>query len=316
MRAIGISLILYTIFMQMSCSGNQMISKNTGANPSILEMTTDSIISSTAEFRNFRNTKELNRVAHYIKSKMESYELSCDFQEFTATYLGVERNYKNVICRIGDGEELVVIGAHYDVFGEQDGADDNASGVSGLLELGRLLGKSKQKLPYTYELVAYTLEEPPFFGTNQMGSYKHASRLDSMKAKVHAMIALEMIGYFTNSEKQSYPIGLMKPFYPSKGDFISAVGNFGSSWISREFCRTIKDAIGCQQLNAPKVIPGVDFSDHRNYWVFGFDAIMITDTAFYRNHNYHKFTDQINTLDFEKMATVVNGVYSLIIKEF
>jgi hypothetical protein len=67
-------------------------------------------------------------------------------------------------------------------------------------------------------------------------------------------------------------------------------------------------AIGVESLKAPAMLPGVDFSDHRNYWTFGYPAVMITDTAFYRNPHYHMPTDTIGTLDFEKMKEVVKGV--------
>ena len=70
-----------------------------------------------------------------------------------------------------------------------------------------------------------------------------------------------------------------------------------------------KAHIAVESLSAPAALVGVDFSDRSNYWNFGYDAIMITDTAFYRNPHYHQMTDTIDTLDFKKMAHVVDGVY-------
>ena len=71
-------------------------------------------------------------------------------------------------------------------------------------------------------------------------------------------------------------------------------------------------SINISKLTAPAFISGVDFSDHRNYWKRGFKAIMLTDTAFYRNRNYHSSTDSLETLDYKKMAEVVKGVFAAI----
>ena len=71
--------------------------------------------------------------------------------------------------------------------------------------------------------------------------------------------------------------------------------------------------IDVQSLSAPSSLTGIDFSNHLNYWKYGFKAVMITDTSFYRNRNYHYITDTIKTLDFDKMAEVVRGVYWAIV---
>ena len=83
------------------------------------------------------------------------------------------------------------------------------------MELARQL-KGKQ-LSQQIELVAYTLEEPPYFRTEYMGSYIHAKSLVDEKAQVNGMISLEMIGYFDDKKgSQSYPIGILKLFYETK----------------------------------------------------------------------------------------------------
>ena len=123
---------------------------------------------------------------------------------------------KNIICSINtDKKERIVIGAHYDVCGDQDGADDNASGVAGLLELARLL--KHEKLNYRIDFVAYTLEEPPFFGTENMGSSIHAKYISDNKISLKGMISLEMIGYFNDKpHSQKYPLSFLKWFYGNK----------------------------------------------------------------------------------------------------
>ena len=65
-------------------------------------------------------------------------------------------------------------------------------------------------------------------------------------------------------------------------------------------------------INAPVLIPGIDFSDHLNYWKFGYPAVMITDTAFNRNANYHQKTDTFDTLDYPRLAQATSGVFEAV----
>ena len=128
-----------------------------------------------------------------------------------------------MICSFGyANKKRIIVGAHYDVCGNQEGADDNASGVVGLLELSRLLkGKSLNK---RIDLVAYTLEEPPYFRTEYMGSYIHAKSLKDEKLDVYGMVSLEMIGFFKDHRKsQTYPLGMISLCYGSKGNYITLV---------------------------------------------------------------------------------------------
>ena len=144
-----------------------------------------------------------------------------------------------------------------------------------------------------------------------MGSYVHARALHASGVKVMGMASLEMIGYYTDTPKsQDYPLPLMKLFYPSRGNFIGVVGNFSSHRLVRHFKGALAStALPVASLAAPAIIPGVDFSDHLNFWKHGFPAVMVTDTAFYRNPNYHLPSDIPATLDFTKMAQVVKGLY-------
>ncbi len=125
------------------------------------------------------------------------------------------------------------------------------------------------------------------------------------------MISLETIGYYTDEPgSQQYPTPIMKLFYPSKGNFIAVVGNFNSAKLVNHFHHNMKHAaIDVEKLKAPAFLVGVDFSDHYNFWLHGYQAVMITDTAFYRSPHYHQETDTIDTLNFDKIAEVVKGVY-------
>ncbi|MDI6739736.1 MAG: M28 family peptidase, partial [Candidatus Edwardsbacteria bacterium] len=193
-------------------------------------------ITGTPRFRNYRNIDILDSVAAYIQSELAG---ACDtvwYQPFTVN--GAE--YRNVIGSLGPRDApRIIIGSHYDVCGDQPGADDNASGVAGLLELARLL--SKDTLKYRIDLVAYTLEEPPFFRSNGMGSYIHAKSRYDQKIPVKGMICLEMIGYYNDAPgSQRYPLGLLKLFYGKKGDFITVVGKFGGGAFAKRIANLMK----------------------------------------------------------------------------
>ncbi len=276
---------------------------------SVLRIENDlKIITKTEKSRNFRNIETLNDIAQYIFNELSEH---CD-TVFYQTYIVDGIEYKNVVGRIGDiHKEKIVIGAHYDVAGNQEGADDNASGLVGVLELSRII--SRDSINYQIELVAYTLEEPPFFRTKQMGSYIHATSLFNNKEKIKGMICLEMIGYFNDDKNsQHYPVGLLSLFYGNKGDFITVVQKFGNGKFGRKVSRLMKrqKIIKTKAFKAPEYLPGIDFSDHRNYWKYGYSAVMITNTAFYRNKNYHKNSDTMDSLDFDRMSLVINEVYS------
>ena len=267
-------------------------------------------ITKTEKFRNHKNINQLNEIADYIKSSFQTYTDSVTFQEFDVN----GKTYKNVIASFGtEHKKRVIIGAHYDVCGNQEGADDNASGVVSLLELARML--KGEQLNYRIDLVAYTLEEPPHFKTEYMGSYIHAKYLKDNNIDIYGMLSVEMIGYFSDEKKsQTYPVGLLSLFYGNKGNYITLVRKFGSGKFARKFVKHYKKSktINTKKFTGPKFLPGIDFSDHLNYWKFGFSALMITDTSFYRNFNYHEPTDTIETLDIKRMAKVIDGIYKTI----
>ena len=268
------------------------------------------VLVKTSGSRYYKDTATLNKAAEYIKKEFEKYSVVVTEQVYEA----YGKKYRNIICSFDTAfKERIVIGAHYDVCDPLPGADDNATGVAGLLEMARLLKEDSSRISdCRIDLVAYTLEEPPFFRSNFMGSYVHAKSLYDAGVKVRGMICLEMIGYFSDEKKsQEYPIGIFKMIYGRKGNFITVVQKTGSGKFVRKFKRKMKkkSPIETKGFKGPKWITGIDFSDHLNYWKFGFPALMITDTAFYRNKNYHTEEDTIEKLDLEKMALVIDGVY-------
>jgi len=263
-----------------SCSSNLVVSHQLISDTIQIRNDMDSIVK-TAEFRNYKNLTSLNKVADYIKRQFQSISDSVIEQG----YFYQKNQYKNIICSINtDKKERIVIGAHYDVCGNQDGADDNASGVAGLLQLARLL--QKEKLNYRIDFVAYSLEEPPFFRSDFMGSHVHAKYLYDHKISIKGMICLEMIGYFNDKpNSQSYPLGFLRWFYGNKGDYIIVVQKYWNGKFGNDVKRLMQknNLLPTRSLKAPKFLTGVDFSDHLNYWEYGYNAVMITNTSFYRN---------------------------------
>ncbi|MGD9007150.1 MAG: M28 family peptidase, partial [Desulfobacteraceae bacterium] len=154
-------------------------------------------LTSIAGYRHYANMSGLLRCVDYIRGEFDIANGRIALQDFQVE----GKTYQNIICSLGpaDGPRIIV-GAHYDVCGPQPGADDNASAVAGLLEIARLMSANADRLTYRLDLVAYCLEEPPFFGTSHMGSYVHARSLRKQKATVKEMLCLEMIGFFSEHE--------------------------------------------------------------------------------------------------------------------
>jgi len=260
--------------------------------------------------RSFDHVAKLARTAAYIEEQFKEAGAQVSIQDVVVD----ETRYKNVAARFGpERGRLLVIGAHYDSHSGTPGADDNASGIAGLLELAHLLGRSAPGRPV--ELVAYTLEEPPHFRSPHMGSVWHARALKAEGRDVELMLSLEMIGYFSDSPgSQAYPLAAMKLAYPDRGNFIALVGQFGDFGLSRSVKAAMSGAtdLPVYSLNAPAFVQGVDFSDHRSYWAQGYPALMVTDTAFMRNRNYHRAGDTFDKLDYKRMAMVVQSVYAVL----
>jgi Zn-dependent M28 family amino/carboxypeptidase len=257
--------------------------------------------------------EQLFKAGEYVRTRLEGLGYAVEEQGYEAQ----GAPYRNLIARIGPAEgPLVVVGAHYDACGEQPGADDNASGVAGLLAVAELLQAHAEHLQGPVELVAYTLEEPPFFRTKQMGSWVHARRLKTAGRALKAMICLEMIGYYDDAPgSQAYPAPGLELLYPSKGDFIAVVGRLGEEALVKRVKQAMRAGAGISvySINAPAGMKGIDQSDHRNYWALGYPAVMVTNTAFFRNPHYHQPTDAPETLDYARMAEVSMGVFQAVL---
>jgi Zn-dependent M28 family amino/carboxypeptidase len=142
-----------------------------------------------------------------------------------------------------------------------------------------------------------------------MGSAVCAREAKAAGEKISAMISLEMLGYYSE-KKQAFPLPLMGLMFSTTPDFIAVVGNLNSAGLVRRIAGSLKRGcdIPVETLATMGFVSGVDFSDHRSFWEVGWPAAMITDTAFYRNPNYHGERDTIETLDFDRMSRLLKGL--------
>jgi len=266
--------------------------------------------------RVYNNPQNLQKCINYLKYHFEQNGARVELQEFeVANRVIPVRKFYNVRAYYGPVEgNPIVIGAHYDSCGDNNpGSDDNASGVAGLMALSELFKKNPPAKPV--ELVAYCLEEPPFFGGPMMGSFIHAKRLKEQGVLPELVIVLEMIGFFTDQDgSQKYPVPLLKALYPSKGNFVAIVGRHDQPSTVRKLkglMSGVRD-LPLESISSHPKVPGVDFSDHRNFWQLDWPAVMITDTSFMRYDHYHKSTDTYDRLDYNKMSDVIIMVYEAV----
>ena len=231
------------------------------------------------------------------------------------TYLARDVEVANLVVeRRGErtGGKVVVVGAHYDTVVTTPGADDNASAVAVMIEVAQLLSEWRAKR--TVRFVAFACEEPPYFRTEYMGSAQHAKSCRERGDRIAGMICLEMMGYYTDKpSSQQIPPGIpkfLRWIFPRRGNFLTAVGNLRSIGLVHSFRRGFKGAskLPLFSIALPEVIDEIKLSDNGSFWDQGYPALMITDTSFLRNPNYHGMTDTPNTLDYRRMAQATMGV--------
>jgi Zn-dependent M28 family amino/carboxypeptidase len=249
--------------------------------------------------------QELEQVAEYIYRNFQTNGLQVTREPFQ--WEG--RQYCNIIAEKRgtiSPEKVIILGAHYDSVPGSPGADDNASAVAVLLEVARYVSAVPRGA--TVKFIAFTLEEYGY-----VGSTHHARKVKKEGTKIEGMISLEMVGF--TAPTQNYPSTIDPKYYPSVGDFIGIVGNKRSEALLNKVRASLKNHI--PQLPAEFLtVPGngegfeeLRLSDHSPFWDQGFPALLVTDTSFLRNPNYHLPTDTIETLDFEFMQKVAVGMY-------
>ncbi|MDX1632174.1 MAG: M20/M25/M40 family metallo-hydrolase [Thermoanaerobaculia bacterium] len=261
--------------------------------------------------RNLWRPGSLDRTATFLEETLVDLGLPVDRQCFDSEDREV-CNLEARVASLGASDEIVVVGAHYDTVPGSPGANDNGSGVAALLELARLL--EAETLARTVRLVAFVNEEAPFYHGPDMGSRRYARRCRERSDRITAMLSLETIAYYSDEEgSQSYPFPLGL-FYPDRGDFIGFVGNLSSLSLVRKVVGSFRShtRFPSEGTAAPAVIPGISWSDHWSFWQEGYPALMVTDTAPYRDPGYHTPGDTPGRLDFARTARVVHGLHRVV----
>lgn len=263
------------------------------------------ILSNEIGPRSFSKFSALEATSNYISSQIEQGNNKLIIQK----YLCEKKCVQNLIFeKPGQTlpDEVIIIGAHYDTSEDTPGADDNATSIAAIIELIHLL---KNYINHrTIRFVAFALEEPPFFGTDKMGSHIYAKSCHEKSENIIGMIALEMLGFYSDKNKsQKFPSPDMKGKIPSKGNFAAVVGNSSSRHLAKLFSEHLTEAslMNIENIIASPYLPGVNLSDHSSFWKFNYPAIMITDTGYFRNPNYHQAEDTIDTLNFKYFTKLV-----------
>ena len=265
--------------------------------------------------RNMSHPDGLESAALLLESSMGPSNMGYPIRLHPYEVDGVEvRNVEAELPGVSNSrkDEIVILGAHYDSAANTPGADDNASGVAALLALANAFVATENGR--TIRFVGFVNEEPPHFQTGSMGSLVYARECKANKENVVAMISLESMAYFSDKPKsQRYPKAIADK-YPTVGNFIAFVGNVSSG-------KLVDRAHGAFQATTdfpaekgvfPGFVRGVGWSDHWSFWENGYEAIMVTDTAVFRNPHYHKPTDTVEKLDFERLADVVAGLVAVV----
>ena len=260
--------------------------------------------------RSHQDPANLDAAADLISRRLASFGYDLTSQPYEVGELAVH----NIIAErrgTDQPDRVIVIGAHYDTVVGSPGADDNASGVAVLLELARLHAETRFRK--TVRFVAFTLEEPPFFRSRHMGSRIYARSLKERGDRIEAMLCLESVGYYSQEPgSQSFPflVFWLRWQYPTTGHFITIVSNDDSQPLQTQ----VRDGLTShmdlpvETYAGPWWIPGVDWSDHGSFWNEGYPAVMLTDTALFRNPHYHRPTDLPDTLAYRAMSELVRGL--------
>lgn len=276
--------------------------------PTLVERLTRHVRALSEEIgnRDLYELEKLERAAGYIEAQLTDAGYRVESQPYTVEGKTV-RNLIVTTPGVRAPAEVVIVGAHYDTC-SNPGADDNASGVAGLIELARLLAGTRTDR--TVKLIAFTNEEPMFFQTESMGSRVYAKAARERHEDIRAVIVLEMIGYYSDRpNSQRYP-PLFGLFYPNRGNFLGVVANLKYGPLAKQVAQAFKrhSSFPVEWIAAPGWVQGIGWSDHWSFWQEGYPAVMLTDTAFLRNPHYHQATDTWETLDYPRLAAAVEGL--------
>jgi Zn-dependent M28 family amino/carboxypeptidase len=274
-----------------------------------------SMLTETIGERSMFSPGKLYETAQYIESVYRGIGLEVGVEQYPCNGF-TAANVIGVSGPSGSFSKEYLVGAHYDCVLGTVGADDNASAVAVQMEVARRLHEIRKgrEAPARVKFVSFALEEHPAYATSRMGSRVHAKGMKARKERLDGMICLEMVGYCCHQPGcQKFPFPLQFMGYPREGNFIAVVGNRRSRELTRNIAASFEDNpdLPVQTLTVPFngwIVPSVRLSDHAPFWNEGYAAVMITDSSFFRNPNYHLPSDTMATLDFEFMAGLVESL--------
>ncbi len=269
------------------------------------------MLAGTIGERNVYEHENLGRAARYIETVLESDGYRVGRQRYQV----LKRPCDNLEVELSGGarsSEIVIVGAHYDSVMGSPGANDNATGVAALLGLARRFAGVQPAR--TLRFVAFVNEEPPFFQTDEMGSWVYAKRSRERGEQIVAMLSLETIGYYSDDPgSQHYPVpfGLL---YPSTANFVGFVSNAGNGPLVRRLVGAFREAAKFPSEGGalPGFIPGVGWSDHWAFWQERYPAAMVTDTALFRYPHYHTARDRPDQVHYDRLARVTAGLVDVV----
>ena len=254
------------------------------------------------------NPQRLDDAQAYLIEQFTRFGLSVELDDCSLMGLRVV----NVIARLQAPRDAprLIVGAHVDTVPNSPGADDNASGVAAMLEVARVMMTCCPETPV--EFVGFNLEE-----WGMVGSTHYATQLKRNRVPLLGMLSLEMVGFTESKGLQHYP-PLLKRFYPAVGNFIGLVANRRSKPLLKTVERAMRSvpALPVETVVLPAngwLIPESRLSDHAPFWDAGYQALLITDTAFMRNPHYHQPTDTVETLDLAFLEKVCQGVVETVV---
>jgi Zn-dependent M28 family amino/carboxypeptidase len=263
--------------------------------------------------RNWPHYDGLERARDYVAGELQAAGLVTAMRPFAhrgETFHNVEAVFPGAAPSIA----CIVVGAHYDTVEGSPGANDNGSGVATLIELARAVRERQVSAPVRF--VAFANEEPPYFNTGDgMGSVAYAGSFADPPHEVRAMLSLETVGFYSDEPgSQRYP-PLVGMLYPDRGDFIAFVGNVRSRSLVRSVVASFRRVATLPSEGAalPAFVPGVSWSDHRSFWDVGVPAVMVTDTAPFRDAHYHRASDTPEHLDYARMTRLVTGLTEVVL---
>ncbi|MCP9465747.1 MAG: M28 family peptidase [Nitrospira sp.] len=255
----------------------------------------------------------LLQVEEYLRGHFAAAGLTVTTQEFHAMD-GLHRNVIGTVhptqTSAGAITPPLILAAHYDTVEGSPGADDNASALAVLLEVANRIRSERLQRPV--QLIAFALEEPGLYG-----SQAYTAHLAATGQSIHGALVLECVGYASNEEgSQTIPPGVPIPV-PTIGNFLGVIGNQASALFTQSVAQAMAQHMPIVPLIVPgngELLPDTRRSDHTAFWEQGFPAVMLTDTANFRNPHYHQPTDTIDTLNLDFLASVTDAVAAVVME--